>query len=95
MCYNSTLSVVLALMVFTYGTQLAPQDIKQTQILDPHDRKSLTGFNGVSTWTEGSGYIPMVLEDPKTGNSIKMDIENAEAMSGIQSNIRCMERWSN
>ena len=32
----------------------------------------------------------MVLEDPKTGNSIKMDIENAEAMSGIQSNILCM-----
>ena len=27
MCYNSTLSVVLALMVFTYGTQLAPQEV--------------------------------------------------------------------
>ena len=24
---------------------------KQTRILDPHDRKSLTGFNGASTWT--------------------------------------------
>ena len=63
---------------------------KETQIFDPHDRKSLTGFNGASTWTEGSGYIPIVMEDPATGNTIKHDIANAEAMSGIQSNILCM-----
>ena len=42
------------------------------------------------TWTEGSGYIPIVLEDAKVGNSIKMAIENAEGMSGIESNILCM-----
>ena len=36
---------------------------KQTHILDPHDQKSLTGFNGASTWTEGAGYIFIVLQD--------------------------------
>ena len=64
----------------------------QTQVLDPHDGKSLTSFNGASTWTECSGYIPVALEDPRTGISIKMDIENVEATSGIQSNILCMEK---
>ena len=64
--------------------------LNKKHILDHHDRKSLTGFNGASARTEGSSYIPIVLQDPKTGNNVKLDIENAEAMSNIQSNIICM-----
>ena len=61
-----------------------------THVLDPDDCKSLTGFNGSTEWTTGSGYLPLHMTDMNTDQSVKVDIDDVDTMQGLQSNILSM-----
>ena len=58
-----------------------------THITDAEDRKSLTGFNGSTEWTQGNGYLPLTVTDDITGENAKLDMENVDTMEGLSSNI--------
>ena len=62
MCYNSTLSVVLALMVFTYGTQLAPQEpcpLWDYATIAGGKEHHLCGTTTWLQWTAGNSTQPV------------------------------------
>ena len=57
-------------------------------MLDPENRSALTGFDGLVSWTNGSGYLPVDLHDEWTGESLSVDITDVDIMSSdLVSNI--------
>ena len=54
------------------------------------DVKSLTGFEGSQGWAEGNGCLPVSLSDESTGKEVKVDFDNIDKMTRIQSNILSM-----
>jgi hypothetical protein len=59
-------------------------------VTDSEDVKSLTGFEGSQGWTEGNWYLPVSLSDGSTGKEVKVDFDNIDKMTRIQSNILSM-----
>ena len=59
-------------------------------ITDIEDRTPLSGFDGSTQWTEGTGYVPAIMYDENTNSrsSFKIDFEDADLMTeNLISNI--------
>ena len=62
---------------------------RKVHITDSDDVCRLTSFTGKETWTKGNGYIPMTIQDDLTGDTISIDVDDAdysdEAVSSLLS----------
>jgi hypothetical protein len=53
----------------------------RTCVLDRENKSPLTGFDGSTQWTEGSGYLPVTLIDDETNQTVMYDVDECDLMS--------------
>ena len=57
-------------------------------VTDAENLTPLSGFNGSTQWTEGSGYVPGTMQDSITGKQFKIDFDQVDLMTtGLVSDI--------
>ena len=69
-----------------------------TCVTHADDVCSLTGFNNTVSWTDGSGYLPVKLQDAHSNEVVALDFEGADRMDGLASDVLSMgklirEHW--
>ena len=59
----------------------------RVKILDADEKISLTGFDDSRQWTNGSGFLPLEMQDESSGTNIKVDIDHVDQLESVASPI--------
>ena len=59
----------------------------RVKMLDADEFFSLTGFDDSRQWTNGSGFLPLEVQDESSGTKVKVDIDHVDGLESVASPI--------
>lgn len=65
----------------------------KVQVTHADDVASLTGFDSSSqavTWTEGNGYLPLAIKDTRSGETVSVDLYDADKLNTVALDLLSM-----